>query len=102
MQAPNTSSPDLCVIADFSPLLPVKLSRRQIMRMVSAGKFPRCARASKKSEPLFLRSQITDWYIKTFADVLNPERIKEFEKVLKTKSTKPESRSRTRAYSEHR
>ena len=89
------SATKTCVYADFAPYLPIPFTRRYLLRLADIDRFPRYVRpGGRKSEPLFSRQEIADWYRERFGDLL-PERVAEFEKVF-TNSAKSPPRARSR------
>ena len=70
----------LCVYADFSPLLPTPIPRRQILRLADSGGFPKYRRpAGLRSEPVFNEREVIDWYRQTFGD-LAPDLVDDVER----------------------
>ena len=85
----------LCTFADFAVHLPVPIARRHYLRLSEIGRAPKYTRpAGRKSEPLFRREEVVDWFRRTYGDLL-PERVAEFAKVF-TNSAKSAPRARSR------
>jgi hypothetical protein len=76
----------LCVYADFGPRLPTPTTRRKILDLSASGYFPKfCRPAGPRSEPVFSKKDVLDWYRQNFGD-LWPDLVDQVERDFALKS----------------